>query len=42
MGTIRAPFVADLLLDSRNHENRAVVTESFDSTSRYLDDLFEH
>ena len=47
MGTNCAPLVADLFLycyerdfiDSLNHDNQADVIESFNSTSRYLDDL---
>ena len=47
MGTICAPFVADLFLycyerdfmDSLNHDNQADVIEAFNSTSRYHDDL---
>ena len=48
MGTNCAPLVADLFLycyerdfmDSLNHDNQADVIEAFNSTSRYLDDLF--
>ena len=48
MGTNCAPLVADLFLycyerdfmDSLNHGNQADVIEAFNSTSRYLDDLF--
>ena len=47
MGTNCAPLVADLFLycyerdfvDFLNHDNRADVIETFNSTSRYLDDL---
>ena len=47
MGTNCAPLVADLFLycyerdfmDSLNHDNQADVIETFNSTSRYLDDL---
>ena len=47
MGRNCAPLVADLFsycyerdfMDSLNHGNQAVVIETFDSTSRYLDDL---
>ena len=47
MGTNCAPLVADLFLycyerdfmDSLNHDNQADVTEAFNSTSRYPDDL---
>ena len=47
MGTNCAPLLADLFLycyerdfmDSLNHDNQADVSEAFNSTSRYLDDL---
>ena len=47
MGTYCAPLVAHLFLycyekdfmDSLNNDNHAGVTEAFNSTSRYLDDL---
>ena len=29
-------------MDSLNHDNQADVIEAFSSTSRYLDDFFEH
>ena len=49
MGTNCAPLAADLFLyrndgdfmGSRNHDNQADVIESFNSTSRYLDDFFD-
>ena len=47
MGTNCVPLVADLFLycyerdfmDCLNHDNQADVIETFNSTSRYLDDL---
>ena len=47
MGTNCDPLVTDLFLycyerdfmDSLNHDNQADVSEAFNSTSRYLDDL---
>ena len=48
MGTNCAPLVADLILfcyerdftKSFSRENQTDIIEAFDSTSRYLDDLF--
>ena len=48
MGTICAPLVADLFLfcyerdfmKSLSREHQADIIEAFNSTSRYLDDLF--
>ena len=49
MGTYFAPLVADLFLfcyerdfmKSFSPENQADIIETFNSTSRYLDDLFD-
>ena len=50
MGTTCAPLVADLFLfcyerdfkKSLSRENQADITEAFNSTSRYLDDLLNN